>query len=229
MLIKPLCHSVVDLSLFFPCRHCSRFPCTQTSLSFFFFFYHRVHIQLFKWCNPEPIINPYPLSASDWLLCLSAVPMTCTGRQDQMHLTLNPALWVITSLALRWHTAAVMFRDAALQCFLTLFTDIHHCASVFTAGGELPAASYKLSDSLSYPPCLVLNRTPKTCGQWLRSSFVHPVHAEWQYRLIANGLLALWINFLWQLTITAASCLLQRNTYSSWPYDWMWLNTDVEL
>lgn len=97
------------------------------------------------------------------------------SRQDIHSSSLSPAGFYYFS------TAAVMLevlssscwrrRCCKQMCFLTLFTDIHHRSGAFAAGGELPAASYKLSESLTYPPCLALSHTPATCGQWLRSSF----------------------------------------------------------
>ncbi len=158
------------------------------------------------------------MSGSIAAQCTQTISADMTAGFHLMHLMLNPALWVIISSALKWYTAAemceILFSSCSrrLPCFLTVFTDIHHSAGVFATGGQLPVASYKLSDSLSYPPCLALTHTPATCGQWLRSSFapscILSTHSHssdaciagafFCLTAIANGLFALWINFLWQ-------------------------------
>lgn len=124
-----------------------------------------------------------------------------------MQLVLHPALSVIISLALRRYTATVM-----LQTFIT-------APGVSATGGQLPAASYKLSELSTVSGFDSHASILWSVTKVLLLSFVRPVHPELQRRLLyicfcstVCGPFALWINFLRQPPISGASCVLQWNT-----------------
>ncbi len=229
----------------FPCLCCSSFS-THTDTSSIS--WSQGSYAALRWCNPEPVINPYPLSASG-LTAMSdsiAAQTACTGRRDVHSPSDAPHVEPCTAgLSSFWRWSDRYYPTAAKEDTAANSRVFSRCLQTFiTVSVCSPQEGSCLRPLVNCLTRWVIHHVwldSHASDLWsvtkvLLCSFMHPVDPETTARTLMYLLPLKLTDFLlcesisFDIWLLVGHPVFYRETpcaYSSWQCDWMWLNADV--